>query len=95
MFQVGADGANSIVRKTMGVTYPNWQYNQLGIVATLKLSEVIFSTKIACLISKATFEFWEIIIFINRFQPTENIVAWQRFLPTGPIALLPVTFSLT
>ena len=61
---VGADGAQSLVRKSLDRDKDMlaWQYNQMGIVATLKILE----------------------------SEEPNVTAWQRFLPSGPIALLPL-----
>ncbi|KAK4885132.1 hypothetical protein RN001_001403 [Aquatica leii] len=63
---LGCDGAQSQVRNAMGVNYISWKYDQMGVVATLKLSEA-----------------------------NENVTAWQRFLPTGPIAILPLKNNLS
>lgn len=38
--QVGADGANSIVRQQMGVNNFTLNYNQMGLIATVELDEV-------------------------------------------------------
>lgn len=57
---VGADGRNSKVRAWAGIQSRDWDYEQLGVVATVRCKE--------------------------HHQDT----AWQRFLPTGPLAFLPL-----
>jgi len=58
---VGADGAASRVRKTLGIRQDHYAYNQSGLVAVVGKSQV---------------------------NPG---VAWQRFLPGGPLAFLPLS----
>jgi len=58
---VGADGQNSPVRDFAGIGSRGWDYDRVGVVATLELEG----------------ESWP-------------KTAYQRFLPTGPVALLPL-----
>lgn len=66
---VGADGAQSIVRRISGIPTWGWSYGVEGIVATVSIRDTL---------------------------PTEvtdeviNNTAWQNYLPTGPLALLPL-----
>lgn len=57
---VGADGAASRVRKTLGIRQDHYVYNQQGLVA---------------------------VVGKQKLNPG---VAWQRFLPGGPLAFLPL-----
>uniref|UniRef100_A0A915L8X5 Ubiquinone biosynthesis monooxygenase COQ6 n=1 Tax=Romanomermis culicivorax TaxID=13658 RepID=A0A915L8X5_ROMCU len=75
---IGADGVNSKVRSTMNSHYVSWSYDQKAIVATLDINTV-----------KALF-FWYLL---KSCLTGDNSIAWQRFTPTGPVALLPLTES--
>ncbi|HEX7718962.1 MAG TPA: FAD-dependent monooxygenase, partial [Woeseiaceae bacterium] len=57
---VGADGVNSLVRRSAGIPATSWRYPQSAFVTHL-----------------------------GPQNPHRNI-AWQRFLPDGPLALLPL-----
>ncbi|MEW6354126.1 MAG: UbiH/UbiF/VisC/COQ6 family ubiquinone biosynthesis hydroxylase [Pseudomonadota bacterium] len=57
---VGADGADSAVRRLAGVVTRGWEYPQSALVATVKTAGGHHET------------------------------AWQRFLPDGPLAFLPL-----
>jgi len=57
---IGADGANSRVRKILGIEQQHWEYGQHGLVTVVQTEQV---------------------------NPG---LAWQRFMPGGPLAFLPL-----
>lgn len=57
---VGADGADSTVRRLADIATRGWDYQQTALVATVRISHPHHET------------------------------AWQRFLPDGPLAFLPL-----
>ncbi len=57
---VGADGRNSIVRTSAGISLTKWDYDQSGIVCTVS------------------------------HESHHNYIAHERFLPSGPFAILPL-----
>ncbi|KAF8476912.1 hypothetical protein BDZ91DRAFT_769216 [Kalaharituber pfeilii] len=71
---VGADGANSPVRVFAGVEARGWDYGRYGVVATLRLQP-----------NKGGDGFED-----ELGQKPVQKTAYQRFLPTGPIAFLPL-----
>jgi len=60
---VGADGANSFVKRQLQCDQVEWDYGHTAIVAEITLDQ------------------------------THQQTAWQKFLPTGPVALLPLPQS--
>lgn len=46
LFQIGADGPNSMVRREAGIPTVKWNYDQSAVVAVLHLSEVWWSSSL-------------------------------------------------
>lgn len=71
---VGADGLNSPVRNFAHIPTRGWDYDRHGVVATVRLSPDPDNST------------------SNSSDPQPNFyaTAYQRFLPSGPIALLPL-----
>ncbi|KAI9792540.1 MAG: putative ubiquinone biosynthesis monooxygenase [Peltula sp. TS41687] len=63
---IGADGAESPVRRFAGIESRGWDYDSHGVVATVRLEG----------------NGWG--------RGEQDKIAYQRFLPTGPVALLPL-----
>lgn len=69
---VGADGINSPVKNFAHIATRGWDYGRHGVVATVRLSPRGDSSSES----------------ISAPEVQQDVTAYQRFLPSGPIALL-------
>uniref|UniRef100_A0A7S3M4D1 FAD-binding domain-containing protein n=1 Tax=Spumella elongata TaxID=89044 RepID=A0A7S3M4D1_9STRA len=84
---VGADGANSMVRKFSGISTWGWGYGQEAVVATVRLPGYDQPTPEANADSTASDSSAP---NTGRRAAPRNNTAWQKYLTTGPLALLPL-----
>lgn len=80
---VGADGGNSVVRRLTGVPTYGWNYAVEGVVATISTREILPNYQ-------PTSEEGTNAEPISPFASLNNTTAWQRYLPTGPLGVLPL-----
>ncbi len=94
---VGADGANSMVRKFSGISTWGWGYGQEAVVATVRLpgynqptpETSTDPTTASTASTTSTASDTESSTSDRRTAPRNN-TAWQKYLTTGPLALLPL-----
>ncbi|KAG7466425.1 hypothetical protein MATL_G00164600 [Megalops atlanticus] len=70
-----ADGQTLQTRLLIGADGPNSMVRQEAGIPTVKWN----------------YDQSAVVAVLHLSEPTENNVAWQRFLPTGPIAMLPLS----
>lgn len=91
---VGADGGNSVIRRLSGISTWGWGYGQEAVVATVRLPGFEPAPSSPSIATEASTEAAgphaaEEIPPPKRKVPQNN-TAWQKYLSTGPLALLPL-----
>lgn len=79
--QIGADGVNSKVRNASNLDYTTFNYNQHGLVAIVEIQVYQIDQQLH-----------------NKLSQTsngKNETAWQRFTKLGPVALLPLSDTVS